>query len=104
MSRAVGRSPLLGLPEDLGDFVDLGEQLVRDRRVRRTLGAAGAGELGGLVEELVKLRVLLEVRWLEVVSPQHPEVVLDQLSALLLDDERPGTELRVVAGLVLLAD
>ena len=37
-----------------------------------------------------KLRVLLEVRRLEVVGPQHPQVVLDQLGALLLDDQRPA--------------
>ena len=43
----------------------------------------------------VQLRVLLEVRRLEVVGPQHPQVVLDQLGALLLDDDGAGPELRV---------
>ena len=41
---------------------------------------------------------------LEVVGPQHPQVVLDQLGALLLDDQGAGAELRVGVGLVLLAD
>src|SRR3712207_7348252 len=61
-------------------------------------------ELGRLVEQRVQLRVLLEVRGLEVVGPQHPQVVLDQLSPLLLDEQGPGTELRVGVGLVLLRD
>ena len=62
----------------------------------RALGAAGAGELGRLVEQRVQLRVLLEVRRLEVVGPQHPEVVLDELGALLLDEDRADLEVRVV--------
>ena len=60
------------------------------------LGAGRAGQLGGLVEQRVQLRVLLEVRGLEVVGPQHPQVVLDQLGALLLDEDRAGLELGVV--------
>jgi hypothetical protein len=52
----------------------------------------------------MQLRVLLEVRRLEVVGPEHPEVVLDQLRPLLLDDQRSGAELRIVARLVLLGD
>ena len=55
------------------------------------LAAGGAGLLGGAVEQVVQLRVLLEVRRLEVVGPQHPEVVLDQLGALLLDDAARGS-------------
>src|SRR5689334_18536161 len=90
------RSGLLRLPEDLGDLVDLGQQLVGDVGVHRALGAGGTRELGGLVDERVQLRVLLEVRGLEVVGPQHPEVVLDQLGALLLDDHRAGAEVGVV--------
>ena len=62
----------------------------------RALGAGGAGELGGLVDQLVQLGVLLEVRGLEVVGPQHPQVVLDQLGALLLDDDGAGAEVGVV--------
>src|SRR6478735_9188823 len=73
------RSGLLRLPEDLRDLVDLGEQLVGLAGVELTLGAGGTGQLGGLVDQGVQLRVLLEVRGLEVVGPQHPEVVLDQL-------------------------
>ena len=57
--------------------------------------AAPAG-LVALLNRLVQLRVLLEVRRLEVVGPQHPEVVLDQLGALLLDDQRAGAEYRVL--------
>src|SRR5919108_553449 len=36
---------LLRLPEDLGDLLDLAEQLVTDGGVDRTLAACGAGEL-----------------------------------------------------------
>src|SRR6195952_1822416 len=90
------RSGLLRLPEDLGDLVDLGQQLVGLARVELALGTAGAGQLGGLVDELVELRVLLEVRGLEVVGPQHPQVVLDQLGALLLDQDRAGAEVGIV--------
>ena len=60
------------------------------------LGARGAGELGGLVHQRVQLRVLLEVRGLEVVGPQHPEVVLDELRALLLDQDGARAEVGVV--------
>src|SRR6266702_1381056 len=102
--RKAWRSRLLGLPEDLRNLLDLAEELVRYCRVHRTLGPARPGQLGRLVEELVQVRVLLEVRRLEVVSPQHPQVVLDELGALLLDDQRPGAELGVRIGLVLLAD
>src|SRR5580704_16785690 len=64
------RLSLLGLPEDLADLVDLAQQLVGHRRVGAGLGAtASACQLGGLVEEGVQLRVLLEVRRLEVVGP-----------------------------------
>src|SRR5229473_3511614 len=60
MSRGPYRlSALLGLPENLGDVLDLGEQGVGDGRVGAALGASGARELGGVVEQLVQLRVLL---------------------------------------------
>src|ERR1700759_741596 len=81
-------SALLGLPEDLVDLLDLGQQFVRLGHVHAALGPRGPGELGGLVEQLVQLRVLLEVRRLEVVGPQHPEVGLDQLGGLFLDEDR----------------
>src|SRR3954452_25203222 len=89
-------SGLLGLPEDLRDLVDLGEQLVGLAGVHLALGAGGTGQLGGLVDEGVQLGVLLEVRRLEVVGPQHPEVVFDELGALLLDQDRAGPEVGVV--------
>src|SRR5262249_1159936 len=50
------------------------------------------------------LRVLLEVRWLEVVGPQYPEVVFDQFGAFFLDVDGPGAEFGVGVLLVLLAD
>src|SRR6185437_13068634 len=86
---------------DLGDGV---EQCLALGRVDRTLAAGRAGLLGGLVEQLVELRVFLEVRGLEVVGPQHPQVVLDQLGPLLLDDQRPRPIHRVLVLLVLLHD
>src|SRR3984957_12543226 len=100
------RSALLGLPEDLADLVDLGQQLVSRGHVGAALGSArpAAGQLGGLVEQRVELRVLLEVRRLEVVGPEYPQVVLDQLGALLLDDQGPRLERRVGAVVVLLED
>src|SRR6266852_7154235 len=105
MSRGPYRlSALLGLPENLGDVLDLGEQGVGGGRVGAALGASGACELGGVVEQLVQLRVLLEVRWLEVVGPQHPLVVFDKVGALFLDVYLPGAEFGVGVLLVLLAD
>src|SRR5215470_2247310 len=97
-------SALLRLPEDLADLLDLGEKLVRLGHVGAALGAAGTGQLGGLVEQRMELRVLLEVRRLEVVGPQHPQVVLDQFGPLFLDDQCAGPERGVVVVLVLLAD
>src|SRR3954462_13736950 len=97
-------SGLLRLPEDLVDLGDLVEQLLRLAGVDAALAASGAGQLGGLVEQLVQLRVLLEVRRLEVVGPQHPEVVLHELGTLLLDEQRTGAEDRVLVALVLLTD
>src|ERR1039458_4937612 len=86
---------LLGLPEDLVDLVDLGQQRVRLGGIGAALGATSAGQLGGLVEQRVQLGVLLEVRRLEVVRPQHPQVVLDQLGPLFLDNNGAGPELGV---------
>src|SRR5690348_955918 len=74
---AAAGSALLGLPEDLVDLLDLREELVGFGHIGAALGASGASELSGLVEQRVELRVLLEVRRLEVVGPQHPQVVLD---------------------------
>src|ERR1022692_4311138 len=98
-------SGLLRLPEDLVNLVDPGQQLVRSGHVGAALGAAAtAGQLGGFVEQLVQLRVLLEVWRLEVVRPQHPQMVLDEFGPLLLDQQGAGPERRVVVVVVLLDD
>jgi hypothetical protein len=52
----------------------------------------------------VELGVLLQVGRLEVVGPQHPEVVLGEVGPLLLDDQGAGLEGLVVRRLVLLLD
>src|SRR5487761_685332 len=101
---AVRALALLGFPEDLADLLDLRQQLVGHAGVVAALRARGARQLRGLVEQGVQLRVLLEVGRLEVVGPQHPQVMLDQLGALLLDDQAAGAELRVRVLLVLLVD
>src|SRR5215469_6701645 len=96
------RLGLLGLPEDLADFLNLAQQLVRFADVHVALGPGSAGHLGGVVEQLVQLRVLREVRRLEVVRPEHPQMVLNELGPLLLNDEAAGAELWVGVVLVLL--
>jgi hypothetical protein len=48
----------------------------------------------------VEVGELLEVLGLEVVRPQHPEVVLDQVGPLLLDLHRPGLPLVFGLGLI----
>jgi hypothetical protein len=63
-----------------------------------------AGLLGRLPEQVVQVGELLEVLGLEVVGPQHPQVMLDQLATLLLDDDGALPEQRVVGGVVLLDD
>jgi hypothetical protein len=50
----------------------------------------------------VELRVVLEVLGLEVVGPQHPQVLLHEVRPLLLDGDRAILEDRVVGALVLL--
>src|SRR4051812_35365060 len=82
-------SGLFRLPEDLVDLGDLLQQLLCLTGVDAALAAGRTGELGRFVEQLVQLRVLLEVRRLEVVGPEHPEVVLHELGPLLLDEQRP---------------
>ena len=72
--------------------------LIWSSRPWATLGSlvffASPGRLGGLPEQLVQLGVLLEVLGLEVVGPQHPQVVLDQVGPLLLDEDGPLLEHR----------
>jgi hypothetical protein len=86
-----GKAPVSSwFPEDL---IDRGEQLLGRASVGAALGPGPPGEFGGLVEQLVQLRVLLEVRSLEIVGPQHPQVVFDQLGPLFLDDQAAGPEL-----------
>src|SRR4051794_13512209 len=99
-------SALLGLPEDVRDLGDVVEHLLPGLRVHGRLGAVrpATGGLGGLVEQLVELRVLLEVRRLEVVRPEHPEVVLDELGPLLLDQDGARPEVGVARGVRLLDD
>src|SRR6266851_9130123 len=98
-------SALLRLPEDLVDVLDLGQQRVGRGHIGAALRAAAtAGQLGSLVEQLVQLRVLLEVRRLEVVRPQHPQMVLHEFGPLLLDQQSAGPECRVVVVVVLLDD
>src|SRR4051794_12641431 len=94
----------LRLPEDLVDLGDVVQQLLALGGVHAALAAGGAGLLGRLVEQLVQLWVLLEVRGLEVVGLQHPQVVLDQVGAGLLDQDGAHLEDLVVAALVLLLD
>lgn len=64
-------SGLLRLPEDLVDLGDVVERLLARRRVGGRLG--GREGLQGVVDQLVQLGVLLEVRGLEVVAPEDGE-------------------------------
>src|SRR5690349_4852686 len=77
------------------DRVDLGgqvEQFLAFGRVDRTVAPGRAGGLRCPVEQVMQLRVLLEVRRLEIVRPQHPQMMLDQLGPPRLDQQRPGPE------------
>ena len=78
------------------------EQLFRGAGIERLLHLRRL--LRRLPEGVVQVRVLLEVLGLEVVVPQHVEVVLHELRALLLDVNAAGAEELVVAGIVLLDD
>ena len=88
---------LLGLPEDVGDLVDRLEQLLGDGDVGRLLDVTRA--VHAVPEQLVQIRELLEVLLGEEVRPQHHQVMLDLLGALLLDDDRAGAEV-VIVGVV----
>src|ERR1700722_2007260 len=99
--RLEARMPLLlGLPKDLVDLGDLGQEVVGDRGVVGLLGVARG--LGGVPEDLVQVRVSLEMGRREVVGPQHPEMMLDQVSPLLLDRHGAGLEHIVVGAVELL--
>ena len=52
----------------------------------------------------MEIGVLLEVVGLEVVGPQHPQVVLEELGPLLLDHDRALPERLVLRIVVLLHD
>ena len=93
---------LLGLPEDFRNFIDLSEELIRHCNVDGALGSAGTGKLGGLVKQFVEIGVLLKVRWFEVIGPQNPKVLLDQVRALLFDEEGARLEVHIVRCVVLL--
>src|ERR1035438_1583601 len=100
--RAERCSALLGLPEDPVDLSDLVEQLLADSDVGGLLGFAGG--LGGCPEQAVKLGVLREMVGLEVVRPEHPEVVLDEVGALFFDRDGPRLEDLVIRGVELFHD
>src|SRR5687767_14090488 len=94
--RAAGRLP------HLVDGVDHAEQVACRGGVHRLLHLRG--RLRRLPEGVVEVRVLLEVLRLEVVVPQHVEVELHELGALLLDVDASGAEELVIAGVMLLDD
>ena len=54
------------------------------------------GPVHTVPEQLVQIRELLEVILGEEVGPQHHQVMLDLLGALLLDDDRAGAEVLIV--------
>ena len=60
------------------------------------------GAVDPVPEQLVQVGELLEVVLGEEVGPQHHQVMLDLLGALLLDDDRAGLEVLVVGIVVLL--
>ena len=53
-------------------------------------------------EFVVQVWIFLDMFRLKVVSPQHHQVMLDLLCALLLDDDRAGLEVVVVGVVILL--
>src|SRR5580692_8021730 len=81
-----GDELLFRRPEEFCDGVDLAQETVGDVDVVGLLRVAGA--LGRHPEEVVKVRELLQVFELEVVGPQHPEVMLHEVGAFLLDEGR----------------
>ena len=87
-------------PQDPVDLGDLVEQLLAHGGVGRLLGLAGG--LGRRPEQVVELGVLRQMLGLEVVRPKDPEVVLDEVGALLFDQDGPGLEGVVGRGVELL--
>ena len=81
---------------------DLVQQALADGLVVGLLHLAR--RLRRLPEQVAQLGVLGLVLGLEVVGPQHPQVVLDQVGPLLFDEDRPGLERLVVRRVVLLLD
>ena len=73
----------LALPEDVVDVLDRVHELTTSLRVDLLL--ALRAELQRLPEGVVEVRELLQVRWLEVVSPQDRQLTLGELGLLLLD-------------------
>ena len=78
-----------------GELVDRVQELLTLRGVLALLRRAG--ELRRVPELLVQVGVRLQVLGLEVVGPQHPQVMLHQVRALLLDGHGAVLEDRVVA-------
>ena len=75
----------LGRPEDVVDLFDSGHQLLcnLDACMNLCFGA----ELRCVPEGGVKVRVCLEMWWLEVVGPQNEEFFLRELRLLLFDGD-----------------
>ena len=91
---------LVGLPEDVGDLVDVRHELLAHRRVHGLLGLAGL--VDRLPEQLVQLRELREVIRCEEIGPQHHQVMLGLFGALLFDRDAARPEDVVVAVVVFL--
>src|SRR5207253_2398215 len=90
----------LRLPEHLRDLIDRVEELLALRGVVGLLGVAGF--LRRVPEQLVQVRILLEVLGLEVVRPEHPQMMLHEVRPLFLDRDGALAEFGVVRSLVLL--
>src|ERR1035437_9143276 len=99
-SLVVTRRLLLGRPEEFGDGVDLTEEPIGDRNVIGLLGVTGG--LRRHPKQIVEVRELLQVLDLEVVGPEDPEVVLDQVATLFFDDRGADLEVSITRRVVLL--
>src|SRR2546422_3070782 len=98
--------PRGGRPAGLGphvvDLVDHVEEHLGFPDVERPLHLGAL--FRGLPAELGDFWVFLDVLRLEVIAPEDIDVVLGQFRALFLDYDRPGLELLVARGVVLLDD